>query len=149
MRLTYDPRHNIAYLRLQEKTSQVETIHVSEALNVDIAPDGTVYGIELLNANEQLRGDNVFFLMIRRPPRSTLFPYTTLFRSKVTSDNTKLTQLKPQMEDDNQAWYKAATKVLRSETHTSEIQCRQYPTCTLLTATPPKPPTPPVPPAKP
>ena len=55
MKLTYDPRYNIAYLRLHEKTAQVETIHVSYELNVDIAPDGTVYGIELLNANEQLR----------------------------------------------------------------------------------------------
>jgi len=55
MKLTYDPRHNIAYLRLHEKTAQVETIRISDELNVDIAPDGTVCGIELLNANEQLR----------------------------------------------------------------------------------------------
>jgi uncharacterized protein YuzE len=54
MKLTYDPRYNIAYIRLQEKTTEVETIRVGEALNVDMAPDGTVYGIELLNANEQL-----------------------------------------------------------------------------------------------
>jgi uncharacterized protein YuzE len=54
MKLTYDPRQNIAYLRLQEKTGEIETIRVSDELNVDIAPDGTVYGIELLNANEQL-----------------------------------------------------------------------------------------------
>jgi uncharacterized protein YuzE len=54
MKLTYDPRSNIAYLRLHEKTAQVETIRVSDELNIDIAPDGTVYGIELLNANEQL-----------------------------------------------------------------------------------------------
>jgi len=52
--LTYDPRYNIAYLRLQEKREGVETVHVSESLNVDLAPDGTVCGIELLNANEQL-----------------------------------------------------------------------------------------------
>ena len=58
MKLTCDPRHNIGYLRFQEKTAEVETIQLSEALNVDIAPDGTGYGIELLNANEQLRGDN-------------------------------------------------------------------------------------------
>ena len=58
MKLTYDSRHNIAYLRFQEKTAEVETIQLSDALNVDLAPDGTVYGIELLNANEQLRGDN-------------------------------------------------------------------------------------------
>jgi uncharacterized protein YuzE len=58
MKLTYDPRYNIAYLRLHEKTEQVETIHVSDELNIDIAPDGTVYGIELLNANAQLRAED-------------------------------------------------------------------------------------------
>ena len=58
MKLTCDSRHNIAYLRFQEKTAEVETIQLSDALNVDLAPDGTVCGIELLNANEQLRGDN-------------------------------------------------------------------------------------------
>ena len=56
MRLTYDARHNVAYIRLHEKTGEVETVRVSDELNVDLAPDGTVYGIELLNANEQLRG---------------------------------------------------------------------------------------------
>ena len=55
MKLSYDPRYNIAYIRLREKTAEVETIRVSDELNVDLAPDGTVYGIELLNANEQLR----------------------------------------------------------------------------------------------
>ena len=55
MKLTYDPRLNVAYIRLREKSGQVETISVSEELNIDLAPDGTIYGIELLNANEQLR----------------------------------------------------------------------------------------------
>ncbi|MFB2878844.1 DUF2283 domain-containing protein [Floridanema aerugineum] len=58
MKITYDPRYNIAYISLQEKTAQVETIQVSEEMNVDIAPDGTIYGIELLNANQQLTADN-------------------------------------------------------------------------------------------
>lgn len=58
MKVTYDPKHNIAYLRLHEKTAQVETIQVSDELNVDIAPDGTVYGIELLNANAQLTAED-------------------------------------------------------------------------------------------
>lgn len=58
MMLTYDPRHNIAYLRLHEKTAAVNTLHLSDEINVDIAPDGTVYGIELLNANQQLRGED-------------------------------------------------------------------------------------------
>jgi uncharacterized protein YuzE len=54
MKLTYDPRHNIAYIRLYPKSAQVRTVQVSDELNVDLAPDGTVYGIELLNANAQL-----------------------------------------------------------------------------------------------
>jgi uncharacterized protein YuzE len=59
MKLTYDPRYNVAYIRLREQGGQVETIRVSDELNVDLAPDGTIYRIELLNANEQLRaGDD-------------------------------------------------------------------------------------------
>lgn len=54
MRLTYDPSQNVAYIHLREQTAEVETIHLSDELKIDIAPDGTVYGIELLNANEQL-----------------------------------------------------------------------------------------------
>jgi uncharacterized protein YuzE len=57
MKLTYDPRYNIAYISLKEATDQIETIAVSPELNVDLAPDGTIYGIELLNANQQLSGD--------------------------------------------------------------------------------------------
>lgn len=58
MKFTYDPRYNIAYIRLAEKRAEVEAIRISEEVIVDIAPDGTVYGIELLNANEQLTRDN-------------------------------------------------------------------------------------------
>ena len=58
MKLTYDPRYNIAYIRLHEKRTEVETIKISDELNIDIAPDGTIYGIELLNANEQLRKED-------------------------------------------------------------------------------------------
>lgn len=64
MRLTYDPRHNIAYLRLQEKTAEVETIRVSDELNVDVAPDGTVFGIEFMNANQQLAGEDEGALVV-------------------------------------------------------------------------------------
>ena len=56
MQLSYDPRHNIAYIRLREKSAEVETLRVSDELNIDLAPDGTVFGIELLNANAQLYG---------------------------------------------------------------------------------------------
>src|SRR5476651_2807058 len=62
-----------------------------------------------------------FFLMIRRPPRSTLFPYTTLFRSQ-----TGLPGLR-------QAWAGWANPpAYRSEEHTSELQSRQYLVCRLL-----------------
>jgi len=71
MKLTYDPKHNIAYFRLQEKTAQVETIHVGESLNIDIAPDGTVYGIEFLNANEQLRGREAGKLIVENVATGT------------------------------------------------------------------------------
>ncbi|HEV2176222.1 MAG TPA: DUF2283 domain-containing protein [Terriglobia bacterium] len=54
----------MAHLRLNEKTSQVETLHLSDELNVDIAADGTVYGIELLNANQQLRSEDQENLVI-------------------------------------------------------------------------------------
>ena len=64
MKLTYDPKHNIAYIRLHEKKEAVETIRLSDEMNVDIAPDGTVYGIELLNANEQLQVEDGPMLII-------------------------------------------------------------------------------------
>ena len=59
MQLSYDLRRNIAYLRLREPDgSQVETIQLSDEVNVDLAPDGTLYGIELLNANAQLHASD-------------------------------------------------------------------------------------------
>jgi uncharacterized protein YuzE len=64
MKLTIDSRRNVAYISFHEKRAQVETIRVSDELNVDLAPDGTVYGIELLNANEQLRGDDGGVLVV-------------------------------------------------------------------------------------
>lgn len=60
MKLTYDPQFNVAYIQLRKKRARVKTIQVSEEMNVDIAADGSIYGIELLNANEQLaRGKNL------------------------------------------------------------------------------------------
>jgi uncharacterized protein YuzE len=55
MKLSYDPRYNIAYIQLREKITDVETIRISDELNIDLSPDGKIYGIELLNANEQLK----------------------------------------------------------------------------------------------
>jgi len=64
VKLTYDSRYNIAYIRLHEKVGEVETIKISDELNIDIAPDGTIYGIELLNANEQLRKEDAGRLLV-------------------------------------------------------------------------------------
>jgi len=58
MKLTYDPSANIAYIHLRKKKAKVTTVRVSDELNVDMAADGSIYGIELLNANEQLSADH-------------------------------------------------------------------------------------------
>src|SRR3712207_7112880 len=86
-----------------------------------------------------------FFLMIRRPPRSTLFPYTTLFRSLYgdmdpdqfrqdahrlvdwIADYFKSVELYPVLSRVSPGEIKA-----RSEEHTSELQSRQYLVCRLL-----------------
>ena len=65
MKLTYDPRYNIAYIKLLEKSAEVETLQISDELNIDIAPDGRVYGIELLNANAQLHKQDGGRLIVR------------------------------------------------------------------------------------
>src|SRR6202008_5163875 len=64
-----------------------------------------------------------FFLMIRRPPRSTLFPYTTLFRS-IPFFRCKLATLRSEID--------STRRLARSEEHTSELQSRQYLVCRLL-----------------
>ncbi len=64
MKLTYDPRYNIAYIRFQKKEAGVEAIQVSHELIVDMTPDGKVYGIELLNANEQLHREDTGKLLL-------------------------------------------------------------------------------------
>ena len=58
MKLSYDRKYNVAYIRFHEKLGQGTTIKISDDMNIDIAPDGTVYGVELLNANEQLTSDH-------------------------------------------------------------------------------------------
>lgn len=58
MKVTYDPKYNIAYVKLQDKLdkkAKVQTLQLSDEVNVDVSPDGKVYGIELLNAKKQLK----------------------------------------------------------------------------------------------
>src|SRR5690349_24655684 len=67
-----------------------------------------------------------FFLMIRRPPRSTLFPYTTLFRSALAAIHVaRRVPVYRKLGDFN-------SKRLRSEEHTSELQSRRDLVCRLL-----------------
>src|SRR3712207_8099450 len=92
-----------------------------------------------------------FFLMIRRPPRSTLFPYTTLFRSDgnkldyngvfKSSIIGMLRSLDPhsnfydakEFEEQRADWRSEYYGIgARSEEHTSELQSRQYLVCRLL-----------------
>ena len=54
MKICCDPKYNIAYIKVRAKSAEVETLRISDEINIDITPDGKIYGIELLNANEQL-----------------------------------------------------------------------------------------------
>src|SRR3712207_9055507 len=87
-----------------------------------------------------------FFLMIRRPPRSTLFPYTTLFRSHGSVQPSPRSKLAPctdavsaghageQRTSERSSRRRRHPGVIwrRSEEHTSELQSRQYLVCRLL-----------------
>src|SRR3712207_7927424 len=90
--------------------------------------------------------------MIRRPPRSTLFPYTTLFRSVMSSRHVSTVglvmppdfavapyraihaRITTTLPTTHRAWshYTGGWTALRSEEHTSELQSRQYLVCRLL-----------------
>src|SRR3712207_8853898 len=72
--------------------------------------------------------------MIRRPPRSTLFPYTTLFRSDDESKREKIRELFKCKGHTpwNGEKEKCEEYPIRSEEHTSELQSRQYLVCRLL-----------------
>src|SRR3712207_7470839 len=91
-----------------------------------------------------------FFLMIRRPPRSTLFPYTTLFRSdvmneaidapdemspyapRVTTVRIPVDKIGAVIGPKGQMINAIQDETGRSEEHTSELQSRQYLVCRLL-----------------
>src|SRR3712207_8252931 len=74
-----------------------------------------------------------FFLMIRRPPRSTLFPYTTLFRSAgARSDRSAVRACGHRLVRPHSAARGGSPRRPRSEEHTSELQSRQYLVCRLL-----------------
>src|SRR3712207_8701643 len=78
--------------------------------------------------------------MIRRPPRSTLFPYTTLFRSPLRLGSRPGRRRLPPLPPVGEPWIRWTRRVAvllhahvpRSEEHTSELQSRQYLVCRLL-----------------
>src|SRR3712207_7328566 len=73
--------------------------------------------------------------MIRRPPRSTLFPYTTLFRSAdgfAEGISERYGTWSPTLVVDSMQVYRGIPTLTRSEEHTSELQSRQYLVCRLL-----------------
>src|SRR3712207_9470713 len=85
----------------------------------------------------------IFFLMIRRPPRSTLFPYTTLFRSdRAPARARRVHRPRPLQAHRTRSVrvlhrppsrrHAAVGRRARSEEHTSELQSRQYLVCRLL-----------------
>src|SRR3712207_8283882 len=84
----------------------------------------------------------LFFLMIRRPPRSTLFPYTTLFRSLPARPHAERVQGSTNTlgidvgvrrgQAAAPGKLKGRGTLRRSEEHTSELQSRQYLVCRLL-----------------
>src|SRR5689334_24815115 len=75
-----------------------------------------------------------FFLMIRRPPRSTLFPYTTLFRSWSHISRTSAIAMSLSVADTRagSSTVKVAGALSRSEEHTSELQSQFHLVCRLL-----------------
>src|SRR5205809_4140168 len=85
-----------------------------------------------------LYNNYVFFLLIRRPPRSTLFPYTTLFRSVVGPQNKGQRFLQTRKGGPGWAPGRWPPRTVcrcpqpRSEEHTSELQSRLHLVCRLL-----------------
>src|SRR2546422_7547117 len=72
-----------------------------------------------------------FFLMIRRPPRSTLFPYTTLFRS-LQGSAAQAHAHRTARDSGHRPERRAGRVPRRSEEHTSELQSRLHLVCRLL-----------------
>src|SRR5690349_22701898 len=83
--------------------------------------------------------------MLRPPPRSTLFPYTTLFRSEAASGHSSTTRTSPPASFTKNLWwmhpasrarwaipFSRSGSLLRSEEHTSELQSRRDLVCRLL-----------------
>ncbi|MEW6217377.1 MAG: DUF2283 domain-containing protein [Candidatus Bipolaricaulota bacterium] len=75
MRITYDSRQNVAYIRLREKQAEVETLRISDELNIDLASDGTTCGGDLAA------------VFLRLPTARTAHEKTVLQRQITTTDH--------------------------------------------------------------
>src|SRR5215510_16201954 len=73
-----------------------------------------------------------FFLMIRRPPRSTLFPYTTLFRSRRFGPPPSAGRGRAAAASTTRSGRSGRCETSRSEEHTSELRSRGHLVCRLL-----------------
>ena len=80
MKTTYDPRQNVAYIRLREKRGEVETLRISDELNIDLASDGTACGGDLAA------------VFLRLPAARTAHEKTMLQR-QITATDHQLDQL--------------------------------------------------------
>src|SRR5438445_827745 len=83
----------------------------------------------------QFFGCTLFLVMLRRPPISTLFPYTTLFRSPLTAKPLLMSATTSPVRSPSPSgtpWRSCCDQMKRSEEHTSELQSRQYLVCRLL-----------------
>src|SRR6266508_1556421 len=119
----------------KKKSNEQDFLHRLRASELLVRPRANTtdptqtggYAVALPDARNAA-GDTIFFLMIRRPPGFTLFPYTTLFRSVRRSgggsgDNQSM---RDTWEDDE------PHTLIRSEEHTSELQSRGHLVCRLL-----------------
>jgi uncharacterized protein YuzE len=75
MRITYDSRQNVAYIRLREKRAEAGTLRISDELNIDLAPDGTACGGDLAA------------VFLRLPTAKTAHEKTVLQRQIAATDH--------------------------------------------------------------
>src|SRR5437867_5974328 len=83
-----------------------------------------------MHVRQSLYLSHFFFILIRPPPRSTLFPYTTLFRS--TGDTSRRSTRRPSGLEPTRCFVAATETYSRSEEHTSELQSPYDLVCRLL-----------------
>src|SRR3712207_1964534 len=107
------------------RSSRSRAAERGTVMHADVA---RVFTYGLRQPRRRLRLRFFFFLMIRRPPRSTLFPYTTLFRSGWSWSR----RTTPEPGPTGRRRPTGAGCCTRSEEHTSELQSRQYLVCRLL-----------------